>query len=158
MKYIKVDSYNISEKTFSGRRDIRTIDCLNKEWANNSLDYAFSNCYNIYSFSNMNSNITSMSHTYENCMNISEQPFVSDVVTNMSHTFDGCTNLSGDIHINSLNVTNAEGCFANTYLDKNVYIPFQNNGVNALTFNSFINAGYSTTERVNGALLMDING
>ena len=75
----------------------------------------------------------------------------------MDSTFISCYNLSGNIIIHSEFINNAYLMFYGTELEKNVYIPFQNNGVNTSTFNAFIAAGYSTTTRVNGALLFDIN-
>ena len=38
------------------------------------------------------------------------------------------------------------------------YIATYNIGDNTLTYNAFIDAGYSTTNRVNGVLLFDIDG
>jgi hypothetical protein len=73
--------------------------------------------------------------------------------------FAWCTNLIGNIYIGSENITNAEACFYNTALEKNVYIPFTYaNGVNTLTYNAFTNYGYLPTERVvHGVQLFDLN-
>ena len=75
----------------------------------------------------------------------------------MYGTFSGCSNLIGDIIIHSEQISNVENIFQDTSLDKNVYIPFQNNGVNTATYDAFISAGYSSTTRKEGALLIDLN-
>ena len=75
-------------------------------------------------------------------------------IIDICKAFDGCANLTGDIIIGSNIITNANRCFANTSLDKNVYIPFYySNGMVSATYNAFISAGYSETERKDGVLL-----
>ena len=227
MSIVYCSGYDVVNTTFTGRTDIKKVDCLNKPWNNNSMVSAFSECYNLSIVKNINENVVNMSNTFRNCYNLinileipnnvmdisycfyncsnltemSEIPdsvinmsstfsncfmlkYPSDLslnvndisslynncnnlllsseipnsVTNMYETFAGCANLAGDIEINSENISNATNCFINTSANKDVYIPFKNNDVYTETYNSFINAGYSTTERVNGALLMDLNG
>jgi hypothetical protein len=76
----------------------------------------------------------------------------------MYGTFAGCYNLFGDVVIQSSNVVKATRCFNNTTLTKNVYIPFTyENGINTITYNSFINAGYDTNGTQHGVYLKDIN-
>ena len=247
MELIFVNGYDVVNTTFENKEHIKSVDCLYRDWSNNSMDYAFKDCINLLSVTNINQNISSMVGTFENCYNMATQPIIPDSVVNMHQTFyncslllsgkisnnaqdlsqtfyncsslfnttkfpdsvvnmhqtfyncsnlvttfdipnnvqdlsqafyncsnitqfpnitntvniyqsfDGCSNIYGDIYIHSEIITNATDCFANTSLEKNVYIPFQNNGVNTLTYNSFINAGYKTDQRVNGVLLFDIN-
>jgi len=97
-----------------------------------------------------------MEETFTYCRNLVNAPEIPFNVNIMSSTFQNCTNLTGDILIYSENITDATNCFYNTTLNKNVYILFHNNGINTSTYNAFINAGYSSSERINGALLMDI--
>ena len=201
MELIFVNGYDVVNTTFENKEHIKSVDCLYRDWSNNSMDYAFKDCINLLSVTNINQNISSMVGTFENCYNMATQPIIPDSVVNMHQTFyncslllsgrisnnaqdlsqafyncsnitqfpnitntvnmyqsfDGCSNIYGDIYIHSEIITNAVNCFSNTSLEKNVYIPFQNNGVNTLTYNSFINAGYKTDQRVNGVLLFDIN-
>ena len=75
----------------------------------------------------------------------------------MRWTFLSCLNLTGNIYIHSENITNAYRCFYATSKVKNVYIPFNNAGVNTKTYNAFISAGYKTDGTVNGVYLKDLN-
>ena len=135
MAWVYCSKYNVGNTTFLNKEHIRTMDLINAEWYNNNLDKAFANCYNLYRIDN-----------------------ISDSANSMVETFFNCVNLSGRINITSTEITNAQNCFGETSLEKNVYIPFMyENGVNTLTYNAFIEAGYSTSERKDGVLLMDIN-
>ena len=101
--------------------------------------------------------VRSMYMTFYRCSELEKSPEIPNNVISMYGTFCNCVNLTGDVIIYSENVSTAINCFNKTDLIKNVYIPFQNNGVNTLTYNSFINV-YSTnpSNRINGVLLMDI--
>ena len=127
-----------------------------------SLGGAFWNCFNLVNAPDMSNatNVTIMYMTFWNCFNLVNAPDMSNAtnVTNMSYAFYGCSNLVGDITILSENIANVYQCFGYTTLEKNVYIPFQNNGVNTKTYNAFISAGYSIYEREDGVKLFDPNG
>ena len=123
-----------------------------------NMHSTFSSCNNLIYISKISSSAIDISSLFNGCESLMSSPIIPNSVTNMHSTYSLCNNLSGDIIINSENISSAERCFYNTNLNKDVYIPFTyENGVNTITFNSFINAGYSTENRVNGALLMDIN-
>ena len=117
----------------------------------------FNYCTNLINAPVIPNSVTDMSMTFNYCTNLVNAPVIPNSVTDMSRTFAYCNNLTGDINIESEIITNAINAFANTTANKDVYIPFQNNGVNTATFNAFIEAGYSTTTRVNGVLLKDFN-
>ena len=115
-------------------------------------------CTNLVNAPVIPSSVTDMSLTFSRCFKLVNAPEIPNSVTNMYYTFWDCYNLTGDINILSENISNATNCFYNAPLNKDVYIPFKNNDVYTQTYNSFINAGYSTTERVNGVRLFDLNG
>ena len=115
-------------------------------------------CSNLVNAPVIPNSVTEMDRTFSSCSNLVNAPVIPNSVTNIDRTFQGCSNLTGDILICSNQITNASDCFINTSLNKNAYIPFTyQNGDNTLTYNSFINAGYSTTNRKDGVLLKDIN-
>ena len=123
-----------------------------------SMYQTFLNCRNLVNVPVIPNSVTDMAYTFSNCRNLVNVPVIPNSVTDMSRTFWNCSNLQGDIYIKSENITNATNCFNQTSLTKNVYIPFTyENGVNTLTYNSFINAGYTTNGSVNGVYLKDIN-
>lgn len=127
--------------------------------ANTSITYAgymFYNCTNLTNAPALPGSVTRIDGLFSGCTNITTAPNIPAAVTNMWHTFLGCTNLAGDIFIESENVATATGCFTNTSAVKNVYIPFQNNGVNTKTYNAFTTAGYSASTRLDGVLLFNI--
>jgi hypothetical protein len=83
-------------------------------------------------------------------------------VTWLQNTFSECNNLQGRINILSEDITRASGCFYNTSLPKDVYIPYTyTNGVNTQTFNSFVAAGYldssGASTGINGVTMHDLN-
>ena len=101
--------------------------------------------------------VINMKETFYGC-NIVKTPIIPNSVTNMSYTFAYCNNLEGDIYINSAVIENTTNCFVGTTLTKNVYIPFRyQNGVNTQTYESFLAANYSSTERKDGALLINVD-
>ena len=122
-----------------------------------NMHQTFSGCSSLVNAPEIPNGVSDMSDAFRDCTNLVNAPVIPNSVTNMSWTFSECVNLSGDIEIYSEKINNTSACFQLTELNKDVYIPFKNNDVYTETYNSFINAGYSTTERVNGALLIDIN-
>ena len=117
----------------------------------------FWNCFNLHNAPALPNTLNYMGSTFGHCTNITTAPNIPASVTNMYGTFDSCTNLTGDIYIYSENIANAQKCFNNTSTTKNVYIPFQNGGVNTKTYNSFTSAGYKTDGSVGGVYLKNIN-
>ena len=75
----------------------------------------------------------------------------------MNHTFARCEGLKGNIFIESNKITSAVSCFANTTVNKNVYIPYTYaNGTESATHAAFIAAGYDEAGTSCGVNLKDI--
>ena len=126
-----------------------------------TMSNSFYNCRNLVNAPDLTNctNLTSLYRTFQSCYNLVNAPVIPNSVTNMASTFTECLNLTGDINILSTQVINAYQCFYNTSLTKNVYIScIYENGVNTQTYNSFISAGYSINERIDGVKLFDPNG
>lgn len=127
--------YDVVNTTFFEKEHVKTLDCLNKEWNNYSMDYAFANCYNLYSIKNLNMDVTSMRGTFSHCYSMEQFPEIPNSVTdisecfgycnsisyvtnipnsvkNMSKTFDSCINLEGIENIPN-NIINMQGTFIN---------------------------------------------
>ena len=121
------------------------------------MDSTFWECTRLANIAEIPNSVISLNYTFYGCYNLVNAPEIPNSVTFMSSTFSNCVNLTGDIYIQSENITNAINCFKNTTLNKDVYIPVQNNGVNTATYNAFKEAGYSRSTRVNGVLLKDLN-
>ena len=121
-----------------------------------SMMNTFSYCNNLVNAPEIPNSVTNMYQTFYNCYNLVNAPIIPNSVTNIYQIFFNCFYLEGDIIIESENITNARRFFSTTSSShyKNVYIPFQNNGVNTATFDAFIDAGYSYTERDNKSLLL----
>jgi len=118
----------------------------------------FYNCQSLVNAPVIPNSVVNMSETFSICDGLENITNIPNSVVDMYRTFYGCESLGGNIYIESENISNATNCFDYTSLDKNVYIPFQNDGVNTATYNAFIEAGYKTDVRVNGVLLIDLNG
>lgn len=174
------NSITLRDVVFRNNFIVNSVDCSNVKWWGNSLYYAFDNCRNLTAVSNIHSNITNMEGTFKNCQNLTYVeslppqttylnaafhnctnlttiPSIPDSVKYMGRTFYECTNLAGNIYIYSNQVINADSCFNNTTLQKNVYIPFTyENGEYTKTYNSFTSLGYDTTGTLDGVYLKDI--
>ena len=140
--------------------------CSNISYAPNipesviEMPWAFEGCANIVNAPLIGNNVVNMDGTFVFCNNLTTVNEIPENVVSMSGTFSDCNNLVGDIVIKSNQINNASQCFYNdsNELFKNVFIPFKYNNTYTSTYNAFIEAGYSTEYRVNGALLMDLNG
>ena len=98
-----------------------------------------------------------MSYAFYNSQSIEEVDGIYNV-TNMAYAFDSCVNLK-NIYITGENITNVYNIFENTNnVEKSIYIPITNSETEeeTQTYQTFINEGYSTTVRKNGAILKDI--
>ena len=123
-----------------------------------NMSWTFSGCRSLKNLSDLPTSVTDMSASFILCTNLVNIPEIPNTVTNMSRTFSQCSKINGDIYIRSEIISNATDCFWGTSIVKNIYIPFQyENGVNTLTYNSFIRAGYKTDGSVNGVYLIDWN-
>jgi hypothetical protein len=121
------------------------------------LTYTFSNCQNLTYIESLPPQTTYLNAAFRNCTNLTTIPSIPDSVKYMGGTFYECTNLAGNIYIYSNQVINADSCFNNTTLQKNVYIPFTyENGEYTKTYNSFTSLGYDTTGTLDGVYLKDI--
>ena len=128
----------------------------------NSMTYTFYNCFNLIQAPNLPNAVVNINYAFYGCNNIITAPQIPNTVGNMYYTFSNCTNLTGDIFIYAENISSTTNCFGNTTLQKNVYIPFNNNGVNTKTYNYFTNgtmrgANYTTDGSVCGVYLKDLN-
>lgn len=59
-----------------------------------TLNYAFSNCQNITSIPNIPESVTSLHYTCDNCYNLTAIPNMSQNITQMYHTFSNCYKLN----------------------------------------------------------------
>ena len=119
----------------------------------------FSNCQKLVNAPVIPSSVSTLTDTFSNCSNIITAPTIPNSVSDMVRTFQNCSNLAGNIHINSVNVSDARNCFNGTSQTKNVYISFTYvNGVNTTTYNAFTSAGYDTNGTTNGVYLTDYYG
>ena len=135
-----------------------------------SLVGAFQHCFNLKNVLNLSNatNLTNLYGTFWNCTSLENNFEIPVNVTDMSQTFINCYNLSGDIIIRSEKVSSISAAFffldssmnviTTGYPMRNVYIPFQNNGVNTTTYNTCTSYGYSSTTRTfDGVQLFDLN-
>ena len=84
----------------------------------------FKNCTNFTTLDAFPKYLIDMSGCFMNCTSLQTVPTIPDSVEYMISTFEGCTSLTGNIIIESSEVAEADDCFANTSLTKNIYIPF----------------------------------
>ena len=128
-----------------------------------SMAQTFLFCTNLTIPPNIPTGITQLGECFGGCVNLTSAPIIPSSVTNLASMgfvgggcFANCYNLTGDIYILSTNIKNAQGCFANTTLSKNVYLPYNTSlGIISNTYNAFINAGYTTTGSKNGVYLKE---
>ena len=126
---------------------------------------AFRLCNKLTEAPEIPNSVIDIAAAFMGCTNFVNAPIIPNNVTELTKEyswdtwalFKDCTNLRGNIYILSENIISANQCFYGTSLEKDVYIHFKNNGVYTSTYNAFITAGYSETERVHGALLIDID-
>ena len=197
---------------------LQSIDLQHVPFVMGNMSYAFCNCRNLTSVTNMNENVESLAFTFNGCSIFNQEIRIPNSVTNMVNTFSRCSSFNQEIQIPN-SVTNMRGTFygcssfnqpinipdsvvdldsafhdcglncdvsigssvenmgatfawcssfdnknitifsPNIYAvsttftafsgSVNVYIPFKyENGVNSLTFDSFVSAGYL---KANGA-------
>ena len=122
-----------------------------------NMQATFESCTNLITVPNIPNSVNYLSQTFSGCTNLITVPNIPNSVNDMRWTFLSCLNLTGNIYIHSENIANAYRCFYATSKVKNVYIPFNNAGVNTKTYNSFTSAGYKTDGTVNGVYLKDLN-
>ena len=91
MELIFVDGYDVVNTTFENKEHIKSVDCLYREWKDNSMDYAFKDCINLLSVTNINQNISSMVGSFENCSNMVTQPIIPNSVVNIQSAFKNCS-------------------------------------------------------------------
>ena len=127
---------------FANNRNITSVDLAYVPWTNNSMYYAFYNCNNLTSVTNINENITNMSYTFHNCKSLVNAPSISNSVTNMGWTFARCNNL-----VNAPVIPNSVTDMTYTFSECNnlVNAPAIQNRVNIMAYtfygcNSLVNA------------------
>ena len=144
--------------TFYGCTNLASASIVPQSVTNMEMTYYA--CTNLASAPSVSNSVTTLFNCYTGCSRLTNTPDMNNAksVINMYATFAFCSGLVGNIFIPSENITNVMYCFYGTEAIKNVYIPFQNNGVNTTTFNSFTSSGYSPTSRTSdGVQLFDLN-
>jgi len=101
----------LTSTTFQNNQLIEHIDCNNVVWKGNSISYAFAECSNLKSISNINNNVSIVSYAYKNCSNLSTPPTLPNSVTNIEGVYQGCSSLTDIPHIPD-SVTNMSYTFA----------------------------------------------
>ena len=86
--------YDVVNSTFGNRQDIRKVNCIYRPWYNNSMSYAFYNCYNLINVSQLNNNINNMSYAFQNCYNLVGISKFPNNVRNIVGTFQNCENIT----------------------------------------------------------------
>lgn len=128
--------------TFASCIDIKAMPIIPNSVQD--LSWTFRDCLNLVDASKIPNSVTNMANTFRNCVNLITAPNIPDSVINLESTFSYCDSLSGAVFIYSNKVSNAMNCFNMCMRVKKVYIPFTyENGVNTLTYNSFVAAGYN---------------
>ena len=145
------------------------------------MAFTFDRCTNLTNVPSIPNSVQNMAGTFEGCTNLINTPVIPDSVKDVMYLFNGCTNLingtsilnnnitslgntfrncinlTGDIYIYSEKISDLTLAFAGTSKIKNVYIPFNNAGINTITYNTFISAGYTSTGTKEGVYLKDLN-
>ena len=131
------------------------------------MDITFSDCYNLVNVTEIPDSVTNMGGTFAFCSNLITAPNIpssvrgSLVYWGWEGLFQGCTNLTGNVYIESENITIATNCFADTSLNKDVYIPFElsyeasdtkycwkNNDLTIYVDNDFYSQAYGSVSQV----------
>lgn len=128
-----------------------------------NLSSTFSGCRRLTAVSKLSNSATNYAFTFNCCTNLVTAPIIPRSALMVGQydtygTFNGCTNLAGNIYIMSTRITSATGFIngTNTEIEKNIYIPYNAAlGIQTLTYNYFISAGYSTSSRINGGILKE---
>ena len=116
----------------------------------------FISCLKLTTAPTIPSSVSDISYCFYNNQLLTTAPTLPSSIANLACTFAKCNALTGNIYIQSENITNVYKAFDLTTAMKNVYIPFQNNGVYTRTYNTFIAAGYTTTGSKEGVYLKDL--
>ena len=137
----------INAITFRNNPNLTAVDLQNVPFVDFDMSNAFRNCQNLTSIENIPVATRITSYAFSNCHNLDQDITFSSATQFMNFTFVSCRNFKSNVTIQSSSVQTAFGCFANTFLRKNVYFPFNYTGsrVRTPTFNAFKNAGYVTT-------------
>lgn len=170
---------NSMHSAFMGCHNLKSVNNINNNV--NNMTYTFYNCYNLTNVQSIPNSVQNMAGTFNGCTNLINTPVIPDSVKDVMYLFNGCTNLingtsipnnnitslantfrncinlTGDIYIYSEKISDLTLAFAGTSNIKNVYIPFNNAGINTITYNTFISAGYTSTGTKEGVYLKDLN-
>lgn len=124
------------------------------------LDYTYAFCKNLNTAPIIPENIGTLIGTFQSCEKIQSAPTIPNSVYDLSYTFSSCHNLTGNIYVKSNQITNANDCFLDTSLTKNVYIPFYEDQTTQLYGWTISGTTYYTLSATpaNGATVYDGNG
>lgn len=113
----------LSNITFSNNKNIENVDCSNMAWKNDTMFWAFGNCTNLKSVTNINNNVKDLSYGFYNCHTMINAPIIPNSVTNISDVFRNCFNLETVPNIPN-GVVDTSRAFQNCYkITKSPIIP-----------------------------------
>ena len=90
---ISSDWWDIDDVPFQNKTKFNSVDLNNVPFIDNSMASAFSQCHNIKSVTNINSNISSRSFAFSYCNNLVDGPVIPNSVTDLSGAFCYCSKL-----------------------------------------------------------------
>lgn len=82
-----------TKNLFKNKSHITFVDLHNKPWVANSMAFAFHNCTNLTTVTNIHNAVTNMYGTFEYCSSLVNAPTIPNSVSYLGGTFFGCTNL-----------------------------------------------------------------
>ena len=159
----KAPSFSLSSSITSAIRTFKNTAIKNDIYLPSGvvdMTEAYNGCRYMLRSTHLPSSVQILEKTFYNCSNLNLIGEIPESVTNMKECFYNCDSLYGKIVINSKNITDATNCFFlpnSVVKDRNVYIPFEDNGTTTATYKAFTNAGYSSLERKDGVLLIPID-
>ena len=100
-------SPSVTQGPFTNNKNIVSVDLSGVEWINNSMDFAFVECSNLNSVTNINNDITFFTRVFINCHNLKSCSALPNSVVSMYGAFFGCNSLTTSPSIPN-SVTNLE--------------------------------------------------
>ena len=100
-------SPSVTQGPFTNNKNIVSVDLSGVEWINNSMDFAFVECSNLNSVTNINNDITFFTRVFINCYNLKSCSALPNSVVSMYGAFFGCNSLTTSPSIPN-SVTNLE--------------------------------------------------
>lgn len=106
---LQPDTYPVinlrTKNLFKDKSHITSVDLRNKPWVANSMAFAFYNCVNLTTVTNIHNAVTNMCGTFEYCSSLVNTPTIPNSVSSLDGTFFGCASLvSAPVIPNSIRV------------------------------------------------------